>query len=65
MLNHISGALKLRRVILVGTWYKACQPGLYFAGLDLAVTRKSGTLLSLAEEGPRLVRHLMARCARS
>ena len=21
MLNHISGALKLRRVILVGTWY--------------------------------------------
>jgi hypothetical protein len=22
MLNHISGALKLRRVILVGTWYK-------------------------------------------
>jgi putative flavoprotein involved in K+ transport len=41
------------------------QPGLYFAGLDLAVTRKSGTLLSLAEEGPRLVRHLMARCARS
>jgi hypothetical protein len=22
MLNHISGALKLRRVILVGTWYE-------------------------------------------
>ena len=24
MLNHISGALKLRRVILVGTWYNCC-----------------------------------------
>jgi hypothetical protein len=25
MLNHISGALKLRRVILVGTWYKGIR----------------------------------------
>ena len=37
------------------------QPGLYFAGLDFAVTRKSGTLLSLAEEGPRLINHLFER----
>ena len=37
------------------------QPGLYFAGLDFAVTRKSGTLLSLAEEGPRLINHLLER----
>jgi putative flavoprotein involved in K+ transport len=39
----------------------AVQRGLYFAGLDFAATRKSGTLLSLAEEGPRLVSHLLAR----
>ena len=37
------------------------QTGLYFAGLDFASTRKSGTLLSLAEEGPRLIGHLLAR----
>jgi putative flavoprotein involved in K+ transport len=42
----------------------AGRPGLYFAGLDFASTRKSGTLLSLAEEGPRLVSHLMARHVR-
>jgi putative flavoprotein involved in K+ transport len=37
------------------------QPGLYFAGLDFASTRKSGTLLSLTEEGPRLISHLLLR----
>jgi putative flavoprotein involved in K+ transport len=36
------------------------QPGLCFAGMDFAVTRKSGTLLSLAEEGPRLISRLVA-----
>jgi putative flavoprotein involved in K+ transport len=40
------------------------QPGLYFAGLDFGSTRKSGILLSLAEEGPRLVNHLMAHQVR-
>jgi putative flavoprotein involved in K+ transport len=41
------------------------QPGLYFTGLDFASTRKSGTLLSLAEEGPRLINHLLARHLRN
>ncbi|MFO1056478.1 MAG: NAD(P)/FAD-dependent oxidoreductase [Dongiaceae bacterium] len=36
-------------------------PGLYFAGLDFASTRRSGTILSVAEEAPRLVRHILAR----
>jgi putative flavoprotein involved in K+ transport len=39
----------------------AAQPGLYFAGLDFASTRKSGTLLSLTEEAPRLVSQILAR----
>jgi putative flavoprotein involved in K+ transport len=43
----------------------AVQGGLYFAGLDFAATRKSGTLLSLAEEGPRLVNHLLAHHVRN
>ncbi|WP_315975100.1 NAD(P)-binding domain-containing protein [Microvirga yunnanensis] len=41
------------------------QPGLCFAGMDFAVTRKSGTLLSLAEEGPRLINHLVERHAKN
>jgi putative flavoprotein involved in K+ transport len=36
-------------------------PGLYFAGLGFASTRKSGTLLSLAEEAPRLINHILTR----
>jgi putative flavoprotein involved in K+ transport len=39
----------------------SAQPGVYFAGLDFAATRKSGTLLSLAEEMPRLISHIVAR----
>jgi putative flavoprotein involved in K+ transport len=39
----------------------ATLPGIYFAGLDFASTRRSGTILSVAEEGPRLVRHILAR----
>jgi hypothetical protein len=37
MLNHISGALKLRRVILVGTWYYVSfeNEALVVAGLAL------------------------------
>ena len=38
----------------------AARPGLlYFAGLDFASTRKSGTLLSLTEEDPRLINHIV------
>ena len=36
-------------------------PGIYFAGLDFLSTRKSGTLLAVAEEGQRLVEHILAR----
>ena len=36
-------------------------PGLYFAGLDFASTRKSGIILAIAEEAPRLVDHILAR----
>jgi putative flavoprotein involved in K+ transport len=32
--------------------------GVYFAGLDFATTRKSGTILAVAEEAARLVEHL-------
>ncbi|MCB8820702.1 NAD(P)-binding domain-containing protein [Microvirga rosea] len=39
------------------------QPGLYFAGLDFAFTRNSGTLLALAKESQHLVGHLLARHA--
>jgi putative flavoprotein involved in K+ transport len=34
-------------------------PGLYFAGLDFASTRKSGIILAIAEEAPRLVEHIV------
>ncbi|MBB3234494.1 flavin-containing monooxygenase [Phyllobacterium endophyticum] len=33
-------------------------PGLYFAGLDFASTRKSGIILAIAEEAERLVGHI-------
>lgn len=36
-------------------------PGLYFAGLDFASTRKSGTVLVVDEEARRLVDHIAAR----
>jgi putative flavoprotein involved in K+ transport len=35
-------------------------PGIYFAGLDFASTRKSGTLLAVEEESRFLVAHLLA-----
>jgi putative flavoprotein involved in K+ transport len=34
--------------------------GIYFAGLDFGSTRKSGTILAIAEEAARLARHLVA-----
>nr|WP_183721580.1 NAD(P)/FAD-dependent oxidoreductase [Rhizobium sp. BK060] len=37
----------------------ATLPGLYFAGLDFASTRKSGIILAIAEEAPRLVEHIV------
>jgi len=39
----------------------AALPGLYFAGLDFASTRKSGTILAVAEEAARLATHIMGR----
>jgi putative flavoprotein involved in K+ transport len=36
-------------------------PGLYFAGLDFAVTRKSGTIPAVAEEAARLVKQLVGK----
>ncbi|TCL74864.1 NAD(P)/FAD-dependent oxidoreductase [Rhizobium sp. BK251] len=36
----------------------AALPGLYFAGLDFASTRKSGIILAIGEEAPRLVEHI-------
>jgi putative flavoprotein involved in K+ transport len=37
----------------------AALPGIYFAGLDFASTRKSGTILAVAEEAHRLVEHIV------
>ena len=37
----------------------AARPGIYFAGLDFASTRKSGTILAVAEEAHRLVEHMV------
>ena len=34
-------------------------PGLYFAGLDFAFTRRSGTILAIAEEAARLADHIV------
>jgi putative flavoprotein involved in K+ transport len=39
----------------------AALPGIYFAGLDFASTRKSGIILAIAEEAPRLVEHIFGR----
>ncbi|MER9237470.1 NAD(P)/FAD-dependent oxidoreductase [Mesorhizobium sp. M0633] len=39
----------------------AALPGIYFAGLDFASTRKSGTILAVTEEAPRLVEHIVRR----
>jgi putative flavoprotein involved in K+ transport len=36
----------------------ASLPGVYFAGLDFATTRKSGTILAIAKESARLVEHI-------
>jgi putative flavoprotein involved in K+ transport len=36
-------------------------PGLYFAGLDFAVTRKSGTIPAVAEEADHMVDHIVKR----
>jgi putative flavoprotein involved in K+ transport len=35
--------------------------GLYFAGLDFASTRKSGTILAIAEEARRIAKHIAGR----
>ncbi|MHC2299186.1 putative flavoprotein involved in K+ transport [Rhizobium mongolense] len=37
----------------------AALPGLYFAGLDFASTRKSGIILAITEEAARLVEHII------
>jgi putative flavoprotein involved in K+ transport len=34
-------------------------PGIFFAGLDFGSSRKSGTILAIAEEAARLVRHMV------
>lgn len=39
-------------------------PGLYFAGLDFAVTRKSGTIPAVAEESDHLVSHIATKVTR-
>lgn len=39
----------------------AALPGIYFAGLDFATTRKSGTILVIAEEATRLAEHIAGR----
>jgi putative flavoprotein involved in K+ transport len=36
-------------------------PGLYFAGLDSAITRKSGTIPAVAEEACDMVNHIVSR----
>ena len=36
-------------------------PGIYFAGLDFGSTRKSGIILAIAEEAPRLAEHIIGR----
>jgi putative flavoprotein involved in K+ transport len=35
-------------------------PGIYFAGVDFSSTRKSGLIISIAEEAQRLVGHIVA-----
>jgi len=36
-------------------------PGIYFAGLDFALTRASGTILAIAPEAKRIVEHIVSR----
>jgi putative flavoprotein involved in K+ transport len=36
-------------------------PGIYFAGVDFSLTRKSGLIVGIAEEAQRLVGHIVAR----
>jgi putative flavoprotein involved in K+ transport len=36
-------------------------PGIYFAGLDFGSTRKSGIILAIAEEAPRIAEHIVGR----
>ena len=36
-------------------------PGMYFAGMDFAVTRKSGTIMAVDEESRSLTEHIVAR----
>ena len=36
-------------------------PGVYFAGVDFGSTRKSGIVLAIAEEAPRLADHIVGR----
>ncbi|GAB4065182.1 NAD(P)-binding domain-containing protein [Ancylobacter sonchi] len=43
----------------------ASLPGIYFAGLDFASTRKSGLVLAVAEEAPRLAEHIFERSRHS
>ena len=37
-------------------------PGVYFAGLDFASTRRSGTVMAIEDEAQRFVAHIAARC---
>ena len=37
-------------------------PGVYFAGLDFASTRRSGTVMAIEDEARRFVAHIAARC---
>ena len=39
----------------------ATVPGLYFAGLEFGVTRKSGTIPAVAEEAGHMVDHIVKR----
>ena len=39
----------------------AALPGIYFAGMDFATTRRSGTILAIAEEAPRIVKRIAER----
>lgn len=53
--DALDGAGQPRHIAGVGI-----VPGLYFAGLDFAVTRKSGTILAIAEEARHLVDYIAA-----
>jgi putative flavoprotein involved in K+ transport len=37
-------------------------PGIYFAGLDFASTRRSGTVMAIEDEARRFITHIVARC---